>query len=95
MIEELCPASTDYIVEKSTYSGFYQTELDSLLKKLGVRTLRLTGCVTHICVLFTASDAVLRGYDVEVVHDGVAGLSPADHEAGIRIMKHVLGAKII
>jgi nicotinamidase-related amidase len=38
---------------------------------------------------------VLRGYNVEVVTDAVAGLSKEDHEAGLRIMKNVLGARLI
>ena len=95
IIDELKPSSGDIILEKTTYSGFYNTRLDHILKTFGVDTLRLTGCVTHICIMFTASDAVLRGYTVEVVRDGVAGLAPEDHEAALRIMKTVLGAAIV
>ena len=95
IIDELKPSSGDSILEKTTYSGFYNTRLDHILKALGVDTLRLTGCVTHICIMFTASDAVLRGYTVEVVRDGVAGLAPEDHEAALRIMKTVMGAAIV
>ncbi|MEW6378153.1 MAG: isochorismatase family cysteine hydrolase [bacterium] len=95
VVDELQPSSGDLIVEKTTYSGFYNTGLDNMLKTLGVDTLRLTGCVTHICVMFTASDAVLRGYAVEVVRRGVAGLAPEDHEAALRIMNRVLGAAIV
>jgi nicotinamidase/pyrazinamidase len=94
VIKELQPRENDIIIEKTTYSGFYNTGLDETLKKLGVDSLRLTGCVTHICVMFTASDATLRGYNVTVLKDGVAGLSPEDHEAGLRIMKNVMGARI-
>lgn len=95
IVDELAPAEDDIIIEKTTYSGFYKSGLEDALKKLGIKRLRLTGCVTHICVLFTASDAVLRGYDVEVPADGVAGLADEDHEAGLRIMKDVLGVKIV
>lgn len=94
VVKELEPAEGDIIIEKTTYSGFYNTRLDEVLKSLGIDSLRLTGCVTHICVMFTASDASLRGYDVTVVKDGVAGLSKEDHEAGLRIMKNVMGVKI-
>jgi nicotinamidase-related amidase len=95
IVDELKPEKGDHVVKKTTYSGFYNTELDSILKKLGVDSLRLTGCVTHICVMFTASDAVLRDYKVSVVGDAVAGLDKEDHEAGLRIMKNVLGVKIV
>jgi nicotinamidase-related amidase len=94
IVEELGPTGDDIVIEKTTYSGFYHTDLDDILRKLGVDSLRLTGCVTHICVLFMAADAVLRDYEVTVVRDGVAGLAPEDHEAALRIMEQVLGAKI-
>lgn len=51
--------------------------------------------MTHICILFTASDAVLRDYAVTVVEDGVAGLAREDHDAALRIMKNVLGAAMV
>ena len=93
--DELKPSPKDIIIEKNTYSGFYKTKLDTTLKGLDIDTVRLTGCVTHICVLFTAYEAAIRGYWIEVISDGVAGLAPEDHEAALRIMKNVLRAKII
>jgi nicotinamidase-related amidase len=95
VVRELEPQDGDIIIEKTTYSGFYNTELEDTLKRLGVDSLRLTGCVTHICVMFTASDAVLRDYKVSVVEDGMAGLSKEDHDAGLRIMKNVLGVTVV
>jgi nicotinamidase-related amidase len=95
VIDALRPAKDDIIILKTTYSGFYGTNLDETLKRSGVDSLRLTGCVTNICVLFTASDAVLRDYKVTVVESGVAGLSKEDHDAALKIMKNVLGARIV
>ena len=95
VIDELAPRPGEVVVHKSTYSGFYNTGLDDVLKKLGVDSVRLTGCVTHICILFTASDAVLRNYEVAVVEDGVAGIAREDHEAALRIMKNVMGVKMV
>jgi nicotinamidase-related amidase len=95
IIEELEPAPDDIILAKDAYSAFYGTRLEETLKCLGVDSIRMTGCVTHICVLFTAADAVLRDYQVTVVEDGVAGLSREDHDAALRIMKHVLRATVV
>lgn len=95
VVNELKPGRGDIVIRKSTYSGFYRTNLDETLKRLGIDSLRLTGDVTHICVLFTASDAVLRDYEVTVVEDGVAGLSREDHDAALRIMRNVMAVKIM
>ncbi len=95
VVDELKPKKGDIVIEKTTYSGFYNTKLNETLKKLNVDSLRLTGCVTHICIMFTASDAVLRGYKVAVVEKGVAGLAKEDNDAALRIMKNVMGVNII
>lgn len=92
--KELAPEKDDIIIPKMTYSSFYNTELDAALNRLGIESLVLTGCVTHICILFTAVEAVPRGYSITVPADAVAGLAKEDHDAAFRIMKNVLGAKI-
>ncbi len=94
VVNELRPGTEDIVIRKTTYSGFYGTNLDETLKRHGIDSLRLTGDVTHICILFTASDAVLRDYAVTVVEDGVAGLNREDHDAALRIMKNVMAVKI-
>jgi nicotinamidase-related amidase len=95
VVEDLRPGEDDILIPKTTYSGFFGTKLDETLKRLGIGSLRLTGCVTHICILFTASDAVLRDYRVSVVRDGVAGLAKEDHDAALRIMQNVMGVKVV
>ncbi|MHB8766750.1 MAG: cysteine hydrolase family protein [Deferrisomatales bacterium] len=95
VIPALAPQPGDSVVEKTTYSGFHGTALDAVLRGLGVERVRLTGCVTHICVLYTAADAAMRGYEVEVVTDAVAGLDPGDHQFALRQMEQVLGARLV
>jgi nicotinamidase/pyrazinamidase len=94
VVEDLKPQAGDIVVHKTSYSSFEGTELDSILKGRGIDSVRLTGCVTHICILFTAYESVLRDYAVTVVADGVAGLAKEDHDAALRIMRNVMGAKI-
>ncbi len=95
VVKELKPAPSDRIIPKDTYTGFYGTRLDETLKSLGVESIRLTGCVTHICIMFTAMEGVMRDYQVTVVENGVAGLAREDHDAALRIMKNVMGVKIV
>lgn len=95
VVDELKPAAQDIVIPKKTYSGFFGTSLDETLRRLGVDSLRLTGDVVNICILFTASDAVLRDYLVTVVEDGVAGLAQEDFDAALRIMKNVLGVELV
>lgn len=95
IIDELKPADNDVIIPKAAYSGFFHTDLEKTLQLLRIDSLRLTGDVTHICILFTAADAVLRDYKVTVVEDGVAGLTREDHDAALRIMKNVMAIQVV
>ena len=88
----LAPAEDDYFVLKPLHSGFYTTTLDLLLRELGSRRLIICGVATEGCVLFTASDAYIRGFELFVPRDGSASESPARHRAALAIMKKMLKA---
>jgi len=94
VVTELAPRPGDPRVAKTSYSGFHATDLESLLRKLAVEELILTGCVTSICILYTAADAVMRGFHVLVPVDCVAPLDPADGVFALRQMKNVLGVDV-
>ncbi len=70
---ELAPQSGDRVVKKSSYSGFYESNLGSVLDELKVDTLVLTGCLTELGIMATATDAMQQGFAVEVPADAQAG----------------------
>lgn len=95
VVDELEPEPKDTVVEKTTYSGFYNTRLEEVLKSTGTEEIVLTGCVTNICILYTAYDLVSRGYKVMLHKDCVAGLNKDDHEFALRQMEKILKVKVI
>ncbi len=94
VVDELAPKENDFIVKKTTYDGFYRTSLDDLLKSLGVDYLIITGCVINICILYTASSAILRGYKVEIPLNCVSALDDKSRECAIDQFKNVLNIKL-
>ena len=58
-------------------SGFWDTELDSILRNLGVSTLLFAGVNVDQCVLCTLQDANFLGYDCILVSDCSATTSPS------------------
>ena len=99
VIPELKPTEKDYIIEKRTYSGFYETGLEPLLRSLyrgeGVKTVILGGLHTNMCVRHTAADAFFRGYKIIVAKDGVEAFTQEDHEQGLKYLEYVYNAKIL
>lgn len=75
--ERLRPREGDYFVLKPQHSGFYSTPLDLLLEQLGIHTLVIVGFAANSCVVFTANDAHIRGYQVVVPRDCTAANRPS------------------
>ncbi len=92
---EIAPAPADVVVLKTTYAGFYRTRLQAVLRGRGVREVELVGCVSNICILYIASEAALRGYDVTVDEALIAGLDDASHAFALDQLEKVFGVRVI
>lgn len=89
----LRPRKDDFFIIKPQFSGFYATNLQVLLPRLGVSRLILSGMAADICVLFTAADAHMREYDLWVPGDVVAASSCERKAWALEIMKTSMGAE--
>jgi len=86
----LAPSPGDRVVTKPTYSGFHGSELDRVLDELAVETVILTGCATEVQLMATATDALERGFVVELPPHLQAGAT----EAGEQMTMGVLAALV-
>ncbi|MDP2886299.1 MAG: isochorismatase family cysteine hydrolase [Ignavibacteria bacterium] len=94
VIPELKPEHSDYLVEKRTYSAFFETGLDQLLRGLGVTKLYVTGLHTNICDRHTSADAFFRGYNLVILQDGVEAFDEKAQNEGLEYLKTNYGAEI-
>ncbi|HCC32778.1 MAG TPA: nicotinamidase, partial [Clostridiales bacterium] len=92
---ELLPQPGDRVIAKRRFSGFAGTDLDLTLREKAITRLKLTGVCTNICVLYTAADARMRGYAVDVVADAVASFDDDAHRWALRELEKTLGARLI
>jgi ureidoacrylate peracid hydrolase len=96
ILPELAPEAGDSVIYKHRYSGFYQTDLDSILKELGIKYLIFTGCTTSICVDSTVRDAMFRDYLCVLLADCMgepigASLSRSNHDATLLAIQILFG----
>jgi nicotinamidase-related amidase len=89
IIPELQATPEDFVLPKRTYSSFYETGLDPLLRQFDVDTLVLTGQHTNICLRHTTAEAFFRGYEVIVPRDGVEAISDEDHQSGLKYLETI------
>ena len=93
---ELTPKAEDTVLYKNRFSGFYQTELDAVLKRMGIKYLIFTGCTTSICVESTIRDAMFRDYLPVLLADCTGepigyGLPRSNHEASLLTIQVLFG----
>ena len=96
IVSELKPQADDVVVYKHRFSGFYQTDLDAILKQLGVKYLIITGCTTSICVESTIRDAFFRDYSCVLLKDCTDepmghGLTRSNYEATLFLIQGGFG----
>src|SRR6266705_686272 len=96
IVPELKPQANDIVIYKTRFSGFYQTDLDATLKKLGIKYLIVTGVTTSICVESTVRDAMFRDYLCVLLKDCMSepighDLPRTNHEASLLNTEALLG----
>jgi nicotinamidase-related amidase len=94
ILGELQPLGDELVFSKTAGSVFCATNIEYVLRNLGIRNLVVTGIVTTGCVHTAVTDAADRGFNVILVEDGCGALVPEMHWASIRILRDVY-AKIL
>ena len=85
------PEPGDPVVTKHRFNAFRNTDLDTILRAHGVRTLLFAGVATNVCVETTARDGFLRDYYVVLLDDGCAAYAEEDHRATLRNIDRYFG----
>ena len=75
IVDALTPQPGDIVIPKTRYSGFFNTNIDSVLRARGIRNLVFTGIATNVCVESSLRDAFHLEYFAVVLED-------ATHQAG-------------
>jgi ureidoacrylate peracid hydrolase len=85
------PLPHEIVVTKHRYSAFIETELDTILRSLGVETLILTGVATNVCVESTARDGFMKDYYIVVVDDCTGTSAATAQEATLDNIRNYFG----
>lgn len=92
IIPELYKESDYVINNKKRLSSFYGTDLEILLRVLGIETTVLIGVNTNTCVLCSAFESFNRDYTTIVISDCVASMYGEDlHIFGLQNISRCLG----
>ena len=94
IVQLLAPSAGDRYVLKPRHSGFLDAPLEPLLRQLEVERLVIGGVAADSCILITAHDAHMRGFQVQVPRDCVAAQSLARRDRALRLMQDSFGIDV-
>ena len=87
VIDEIAPLDDEIVIPKTASSVFNATNIDYVLRNLGIHDLIIAGVCTDQCVEGAVRDAADMGYLVTLVEDACATHSQAEHDASLHVLK--------
>jgi nicotinamidase-related amidase len=94
ILEELSPIAGEHRIVKNRYSAFMNTELDFILRRLGITDLVICGTQYPVCVRTTIFDAVAYEYRVINITDATSAQTTQIAEANIFDIRNI-GARCV
>jgi nicotinamidase-related amidase len=85
-LPEVAPQGDEMVFSKRSASVFSTTEIDDIMRRMGIDHLVITGIVTDGCVELSARDAADRGYRVTLVADACSASTPEAHDDALQRM---------
>jgi nicotinamidase-related amidase len=87
IVDEVYPIDGEYVIDKPGKGSFYATDLDLILRNLGVTHLVFTGITTDVCVHTTMRDANDRGYECLLLEDCTGATDYGNYLAALHMVK--------
>jgi nicotinamidase-related amidase len=87
IVDAIAPVEGDYLVMKNRFSGFMDTELDFILRRLGISRIAVCGTQYPCCVRSTLVDGICYGYQASCLTDASSAATPEVAQANIRDLR--------
>jgi nicotinamidase-related amidase len=84
VLDALAPGEDDIVLKKTSSGLFNSTNVEYLLRNIGIDTLIVTGFLTDQCVDHTLRDAADRGFYPVCISDGCATHTEERHQNALR-----------
>lgn len=85
-VDSCKPRPGEIVVDKWTFGAFASTDLETQLRRAGIKRILLGGILTNVCIMATAVQAVDRFFRVCLVEDACGAFDPAWHEYAVELI---------
>jgi nicotinamidase-related amidase len=87
VLAEVAPQGDELMLPKTSSSVFNSTNLDYLLRNIGIEDVFVAGFLTDQCIDHAVKDGADRGYYMSCVHDACAAETSARHGAALQCFR--------
>jgi ureidoacrylate peracid hydrolase len=87
VVDEIAPVGDEIVIPKTSSGVFNSTNMEYVLRNLGVEYLICAGVYTNQCVESAVRDAADRGFMVTTIEDCCATKTKAGHDASLAVLK--------
>jgi nicotinamidase-related amidase len=94
ILDEVAPQGDEIVITKTCGGAFNGTNIEYVLRNLGIQHLIVVGVVTSGCVEVAVRDAADRGFQVLLIEDATATWSAEMQHAAMRAMDEIY-AKVV
>jgi nicotinamidase-related amidase len=84
---EVAPKGDELVINKTASGVFNATNLEYILRNMGITGLFICGVYTNECVSTTVRDACDRGFYTTMINDACATVTPQLHNATIETIR--------
>ena len=89
IVEALQPLEGEYRIAKQRFSAFMHTELDFILRRLGITQIVVCGTQYPVCIRTTVFDGIAYGYQATLLTDATSAQTPEVAEANIADIRNI------
>lgn len=86
-LPEVAPKGDEIVINKTASGVFNATNVEYILRNMGIDSLYICGVYTNECVSTTVRDACDRGFHTTLINDACATVTPILHNATISTLK--------
>ena len=86
LVDSCRPLPGEIVVDKWTFGAFASTDLETQLRRRGVRRILLAGILTNVCIMATAVQAVDRFFRVCLVEDACGAFDARWHQHAVELI---------
>ncbi|NLR93577.1 MULTISPECIES: cysteine hydrolase family protein [Flammeovirga] len=94
IMPQVAPKDDEIVLSKTASGVFNSTNLEYVLRNLGIDQLVTVGVLTNECIETAVRDGADKGFTMYIVDEGTAALTPELHESSMKVLNGVYGYRV-